>query len=92
MSSLFASGHIIDAILVLTLLECLLIAGYHARTGRGPEPAPFVANVLSGVCLMAALRCALTGAWWGWISLCLLGSLAMHLLDLKRRWIDRKPN
>ncbi len=92
MSGLFASGHIIDAILVLTLLECLFIAGYHARTGRGPEPAPFVVNVLSGVCLMIALRCALIGAWWGWISVCLLGSLAMHLLDLMRRWAGRKPN
>jgi hypothetical protein len=91
-TSLFASGHIIDAILVLTLLECLCILIYRARTRRGPAPTPFVVNVLAGVCLMIALRCALTGGWWGWIALCLIGSLVLHLADLAHRWTGRKPN
>ncbi len=86
MTYLFASGHIIDAILVVTVLESFLLAAYHTRTGRGPAPKPFLVNLLSGLCLMVALRCALIGAWWGWIGLCLIGSLAAHLADLAHRW------
>jgi hypothetical protein len=86
MSGLFASGRIVDAILVLTLAEAAFVVWYQRRTGRGPAPGPFVGNLLSGASLLLALRCALGGAWWGWIALCLLGSLMTHLGDLRWRW------
>jgi hypothetical protein len=86
MSELFASGRIVDLVLALTALEGLLVVAYHRRTGRGVAPADFLSNLLSGICLMLAVRGALVGAWWGWIALCLLAALVAHLADLRRRW------
>ena len=86
MTSLFATGHVVDLMLAFTAIEAMLVVAHHRRTGRGVAPAEFLGNLLSGVWLMLALRGALVGAWWGWIALCLVGSLAAHLADLRRRW------
>jgi hypothetical protein len=50
------------------------------------EPGEFLGNLLSGMCLLAALRVGLAGAWWGWIALALLAALVAHVADLGRRW------
>ena len=84
MSGLFASGRIVDMILALTAAEAVGIVLYR-HSGRGP-PLEFLATLLSGIGLLLALRCALAGAWWGWIALCLLAALAAHLADMRRRW------
>ena len=86
MTSLFATGRIVDLILAFTAIEAILVVVYHRRTGRGVAPAEFLGNLPSGIWLLLALRCALAGVWWGWIALCLVGSLAAHLADLRRRW------
>jgi hypothetical protein len=86
MSALFASGHIVDAILVLVVLEAALLAAWHARTGRGIPPAALATTLASGGALMLAVRAALVGAWWGWVALCLLAALLAHLADLRGRW------
>ena len=86
MSALFVSGHIVDLILGLTLLEAIAVIAYHRRTGRGVGPAEFLGNLLSGVLLLLALRLALVGASWPWMAGCLLAALLAHLLDLGRRW------
>ena len=86
MSTLFEGGRIVDLILAFTAIEAALVVLYHRRTGRGPVPADFLVNLSSGVCLMLALRCALVGAWWGWLALCLAAALVAHLTDLARRW------
>jgi hypothetical protein len=86
MSGLFASGGIVDLILALTVLEGLVLTAYRLRTGRGPAPGPLLANLLAGICLLLAVRAALVDAWWGWLALCLAGSLVAHLADLRLRW------
>jgi hypothetical protein len=78
MAALFASGRIIDAILLLTVLE----AGFLLWRRR----ADLVLTLLSGLGVMVALRLALAGADWRWLALALLASLAAHVADLKRRW------
>jgi hypothetical protein len=78
MAALFASGRIIDAILLLTVLE----AGFLLWRRR----AALVLTLLSGLGVMVALRLALAGADWRWLALALLASLAAHVADLKRRW------
>jgi hypothetical protein len=45
-----------------------------------------LANLLSGLLILFALRAALVDAWWGWIALCVLGALLAHVEDLRRRW------
>ncbi|NVZ09712.1 hypothetical protein HW932_10605 [Allochromatium humboldtianum] len=94
MSELFASGRIIDLILVLIVVEGLVLALVHRRTGRGLPPSDLIGFLLSGFLLMLALRAALVGAWWGWISLALTGSLVTHLADLAWRWrrAGRRPS
>jgi hypothetical protein len=86
MAPLFLSGRIVDLIVAFTLLEVLFLIAYRRLTGRGVAPGDVLLNILSGIGLMLALRCALTGAWWGWIGLCLFGALIAHLGDLWRRW------
>ncbi len=86
MLSLFASGRIVDIVLAITAAEAVLLVLYHRRTGRGPAPADLLGNLLSGVCLMLALRAALVGAWWGWTASCLVAAFGAHLNDLRRRW------
>ena len=85
-SALFSSGHIVDLILVLVVLEAVLLAGWHWRTGRGLAFRAFAATICSGAALMLALRAALVGAWWGWIALPLLAALLAHIADLRGRW------
>jgi hypothetical protein len=86
MTDLFASGRIVDIVLAITAIEAALLIAYHRRTGRGPAPADLFGNLLSGVCLMLALRAALVDAWWGWVALWLLAAFGAHLSDLRRRW------
>jgi hypothetical protein len=90
MADLFASGLVIDAILVLVALEALALIGLHRFTGRGPQPADLLGNLLSGAMLMLALRTALVGGWWGWVAICLAGSLAAHMVDLSIRFSARE--
>jgi hypothetical protein len=86
MSALFVSGHIVDAILILVVLEAALLAIWHARTGRGIPPGALAGTLCSGAALLLAVRAALVGAWWGWVALALLAALLAHLVDLRGRW------
>jgi len=70
---------------VLIVVEGLVLALMHRRTGRGLPPSDLIGFLLSGFLLM---RAALAGAWWGWISLALTGSL---VTDLAWHWAGRQP-
>lgn len=89
MAALFASGRIVDAILLLMLLEFLALLLWRAAGRVGPHPLDVLPYLLSGAALMVALRMALTGAGWQSIATCLLAAFAAHLLDLYRRWPTR---
>lgn len=82
----FASGRIIDLVVALTVLEAVGLALLRRLTGRGPRLAAIGLNLLSGLCLMLAVRGALTGAWFGVIALWMLAALVLHLADLRRVW------
>ncbi len=86
MSALFASGHIVDLILVLVVLEAAALAAWHRRTGRGVALRAVAANLCSGAALLLAVRAALVGASWSLVALPLLAGLLAHLLDLRSRW------
>jgi hypothetical protein len=86
MATLFANGRIVDVILMVVTVEAACALIWHRRTGRGLAPRDTVLLLLPGVCLLAALRGALVGAWFGWIAAWLLAAFAAHLCDLTRRW------
>jgi hypothetical protein len=85
MNTLFAGGHIVDIVLMFTLIEWILLARRYITTQKGLAPVPLALALLPGVCLMLAVRCALLQTWWGWTALCLLAALPAHLADLKLR-------
>jgi hypothetical protein len=85
MADWFASGRIVDAIIVLVLIEAIAILAYHRITGRGIALGQIVWTLASGLSLMIALRAALTGGAWHSVAAPLTAALVTHLLDLAGR-------
>ena len=54
---------IADIAIAFTLLEGVALLAVHHWTGRGLPPRDYLLNLLAGLCLMLALRCALEAAW-----------------------------
>ncbi|MCF7984074.1 MAG: hypothetical protein K9L70_06695 [Thiohalocapsa sp.] len=86
LQTLFETGRIIDLILLMVIAEAALIAWYRRRTGHGAALAELWPTLLSGACLLGALRVALSDGWWGWIAAAVTLSLFAHVADLARRW------
>lgn len=86
MADLFASGRIADIIVALVALEAIALFILWQRSGRGIAPADLVFNLLSGACLLLALRSALTQSGWHTTAIFLAAALLAHLADLYRRW------
>lgn len=90
MQSLIESGRIVDIVLAVLVLEVILLAFWHRRTGRGVAPFPAILNAGAGGSLALALRAALTDGGWQWVTLWLLCALVFHSADLTRRWSREK--
>jgi NhaP-type Na+/H+ or K+/H+ antiporter len=86
MTVLFASGHVVDIVLAVMLLEAGLLLAYRHRTRHGPSAAELLSVLVPGVFLLLALRAALVGAGALLISACLLAALLAHVADIARRW------
>lgn len=86
MAELFASGHLVDFILALVVLEALALTLYRRSTRRGIPVADLLPNLLAGGCLLLALRLSLAGAGWTAICACLAAAGLAHLVDISRRW------
>ena len=86
MSPAFDLAQLVDAVIAFTLIECLLLVGYHRVTGKGVAPRDFFVNMVSGLCLMLALRCLARDAGSTWVALWLLAAGAAHGTDLLMRW------
>eukprot|EP01041_Mallomonas_annulata_P039194 gene39194-62828_t len=90
MQSLFDSGLLVDLVIALTVLEGLALALYHRATGRGIAPQDYALNLVSGLCLMLAVRAAVSDVPWPWIAVCLSASGLAHGWDMVRRWRHRQ--
>ena len=86
LSDLLSTGHIVDVILGLVLLEALVLLIHARRTGRGIAPLALLPNLVAGSCLLLALRSALVDAPWLWTAAWLIVALLAHLTDLGQRW------
>lgn len=79
MSALFASGHAVDIVLAVMLVEMIVLI---ARKGKA---ATIIAAFLPGALILLAVRAALTGAGWQWVALALAASFPAHIADMRRR-------
>jgi hypothetical protein len=86
MADLFATGRIVDIILMLMIAEAFVLVGHHHLTGRGIAITPLLTNIAAGACLLLALRATFSGAPWSVVAVALGAAFGMHALDLRSRW------
>lgn len=82
-------GGLTDTIIAITLLEVAALLAHHRQTKRGLSPRDYLLNVVSGLCLMLALRCALAGSAWYFISAFLMAAGLAHVADIVLRLRQR---
>jgi hypothetical protein len=82
---LFASGRIIDLILLLVALEITALPWLLNRLGSATRLADLLPNILAGAALLLAVRLSLAGSPWQWVGAALFAALLAHAWDLRRR-------
>jgi hypothetical protein len=75
----FSSGRAVDVVLAVLTIEAFWL---HFRGGRAADILP---ALIPAALMMLALRAALTGMAWPFISLPLALAFPVHLYDLRRR-------
>ena len=75
---------LVDLVLLVSLAE--LLWSIWPRRSRRAAWVPGLANLLSGLSLVLALRLAIAGAAWPWLAFCLAAAGVAHGLDLQARW------
>lgn len=83
MSDWLASGRLVDAILLLMVVEGVAIAAVGDRMRLALRDV--AASLAAGACLLLALRAALVGAAIHWVLLFLALALVAHVADLAAR-------
>jgi hypothetical protein len=86
MADLFASGRLVDFILVVVVLEAAALILYWMRGRGGVAPFDLLPNLCAGAFLLLALRVTLTGDGWMIAGGCLAAAGLAHLTDVYRRW------
>lgn len=84
MNQLFATGHVIDLVIVVLALEVLVLRVWLGRHAALPTP-----TLLAGLGLLLAWRFAQAGWPWGYVALALGASGVAHGCDLWRHWRTR---
>jgi len=80
---------VVDIAIGFITLETLLLWAWYNFTGRGLALADCVLTIVSGACLMLALRYALTPGGWPGMALFLIAAGIAHGADLRRRWANK---
>jgi hypothetical protein len=75
-----------DVVLGCVVLEAAMLFLLHRLMGSGPGLGRLWPTLLSGFFLVVALRLAVTEGAVPAFSAALLGALAAHATDLRRRW------
>jgi hypothetical protein len=86
MAELFASGRLVDLILIVVVIEATVLLLLWRRAGRGVAPLDLLPNLCAGAFLLLALRSVLAGTGWMTASFCLAAAGLAHLADIHRRW------
>ena len=86
MNHLFLPAGFLDGVIVFTLLEFVVLARRHQRTGRGLPPRDLASGLAPGLCLMIALRLADVPELPLAAVLALAGAGLAHAWDFRRRF------
>lgn len=86
MADLFASGRLVDLILLIVLIEAVVLIVTWRVTGKGIAPLDLLPNLIAGVLLLLALRLTLADAGWMAVCFCLAASGIANVVDIMRRW------
>lgn len=84
MDEFFASGRAVDIVLAVLAVEAIWL---RLRSNLWADIIP---ALLPAVLMMIALRAALTGLAWPFVSLPLILAFPVHLCDLRRRGMLRR--
>lgn len=76
----------VDLVIGVTLCEGLFLAWWHRRSRAGVAPGEYLPNMVSGLCLMMALRVVLVGGPGPSMLIWLTAAGLAHGTDLWRRW------
>jgi hypothetical protein len=82
MEEFFGSGRAVDVVLLVLMVEAIWLKM------RGNVWADIVPALLPAVLMMIALRAALTGMGWPFVSIPLALAFPVHLYDLRRRKLE----
>jgi hypothetical protein len=85
LKAFFASGHPVDLVLIVIAAEFAFLSTRRQRFGHRSFAIDRVLAFAPGVCLLLAVRAALTGAGWIWVAAALAASFPFHIADLVRR-------
>jgi hypothetical protein len=91
MTASLPEAWLVDAIVVLVVVEGVILVAYRARTGGGLPVAGTLANLSSGAALLLALRVALSDASATAVLALLSVALIAHVADLASRWEAASP-
>jgi hypothetical protein len=86
MAELFASGRLVDLILIIVAIEAAGLVVYWRFRRQGVSPGDLLPNLFAGAFLLLALRLSLGGAGWELSCASLAVAGIAHLADLARRW------
>lgn len=86
MAELFASGTLVDGILLLVVAEVIALMLLWRWRRQGIAPADLIPNVLAGGFLLLTVRLVVGGAGWMACSASLAAAGVAHLVDIKHRW------
>ena len=82
------SARIIDAIIVLLVLEMAALITGRVLGRRGMPVAELIAFLGAGLSMLVALRIATAGGPFLFFGAAMLVSLSLHLLHVRQRWIS----
>jgi hypothetical protein len=85
MNAFFESGRAVDLILAVMAAEFVLLTIRRGAATLAQRATGLLLAFAPGICLLLALRAALTDAGWIWIAVWLAASFPFHLADLARR-------
>jgi len=85
LESIISSGQLFEFMLCLVLVEFIVLTLVWYRNGFGIHPVSLLFNLSAGASLMLALRFLVLNQV-SLVVICLLSSLAFHVLDLFWRW------